>query len=555
MLIHLALKNFVIVKQLDLDIENGLTVLTGETGAGKSILLDALQFILGARADSGVIREGCDNSDLCAIFSCNDAAQTFLIEAGLNDEDQRQVIIRRVIEKNGRSRAWINGVVATLTQLKALGATLLDIHGQHAQQSLLTASGQRELLDAFGNYPEALSNVFYAYRAWHQAHLELDQAKENAQKLADEAERLAWINEELSQIEPVPGEWESINAEHRRLGNASEIIEGVRQSVQMLDSGRDSIVSMLGAQAAALEQLSRYDEKLAHLSAQLFEAQAICEDCLRELEHYLDRTDLDEAHFEKIDQRVTQYFNAARKFHVLPEALHEKYTQTQERLQALSQSLDLDRLSRLEQEALHNYHVAAAQLTEKRRQAAQNLSERVTESMQSLAMNGGHFVIELKPESTPTPKGSEHCEFLVAGHAGVMARSLGKVASGGELSRISLAIAVITAQATPVNTLIFDEVDAGIGGAVAQTVGQLLQSLAAQRQVLCVTHLPQVASYADHHCLVQKQLIEKTTVSRLSVLNESERIREIARMLSGQCITDSSVKTAEEMIYSASRTH
>ena len=555
MLIHLALKNFVIVDELNLDIDNALTVLTGETGAGKSILLDALQLILGARADTGAIREGCHSADLCAIFAPNAAACAYLQSLALEQEHPQEVIIRRVIEKNGRSRAWINGVAVTLAQLKTLGATLLDIHGQHAQQSLLSAAGQLHLLDAFGRYPEALQAVQSAYEHWHEAYSALEQAKENAQKLADEAERLAWMNEELSQIEPRQGEWESINAEHRRLGNASEIVEGVRRCVQTLDAGRESVLRELAAQGAALEQLSRYDDKLAHLSAQLFEAQTITEDCVRELEHYLDRTDLDEAHFEKIDQRVTQYFNAARKFHVLPEELHLKYEQTQQRLNALSDSLDLDALSSQEQAALHQYRIAAAQLTQKRTQAAQALAQSVTQTMQTLAMKGGQLQVALKSDEAPSAKGSEHCEFLVAGHAGVTARSLHKVASGGELSRISLAIAVMTAQATPVDTLIFDEVDAGIGGAVAQTVGQLLQSLASERQVLCVTHLPQVASYADHHFLVQKQQTTQQTLSRVRALNEADRTHEIARMLSGQSITNSSLTTAQEMLNLAARAH
>ena len=549
MLTHLSLKDFVIVRELNLDVQSGLTVLTGETGAGKSILIDALEMILGARTDVGVIREGAQATDLTAIFEVNNDVARYLADAALAADDllDRSVIIRRMIDQNGRSRAWVNGIPVTLTQVRALGEQLLDVHGQHAHQSLLKPASQLALLDTFGHYPEELSAVRQSYHAWKKASDALQEAKNNAQKLADEAERLSWVHEELSAIDPKEGEWETINAEHKRLANAHDIIDGLRDAIETLDAGDRSVVSALGREAAHIDHLSQYDERLAGYAQQLYEAQAVAEDALRELERYLDRTDLDESRFEEIDERVSLYFNAARKFHVLPETLFEKYTETCDKLQSLEASLDLEALIAAEKTAQSTYLKCARALTLKRQTTAKDLSAKVTAAMQTLAMTGGAFEIALTA-SSPTVHGVETCEFLVAGHTGVSARPLTKVASGGELSRISLAIAVITSTATPVDTLIFDEVDSGVGGAVAEVVGKLLQTLAADRQVLCVTHLPQVAVFGHHHMRVQKQQTENATESRLVALDADARIEEIARMLGGQTITDTTKANAAEML-------
>ena len=549
MLTHLSLKDFVIVRELNLDVQSGLTVLTGETGAGKSILIDALEMILGARTDVGVIREGAQATDLTAIFEASDEVAHYLADAALATDDllDRTVIVRRMIDQNGRSRAWVNGIPVTLTQVRALGEKLLDIHGQHAHQSLLKPASQLALLDTYGHYPQELSAVRDSYHAWKKAADALQEAKENAQKLADEAERLSWVHEELSSIDPKEGEWETINAEHKRLANAHDIIEGLRDAIETLDAGDRSVVSALGREAAHIDHLAQYDNNLAGFAQQLYEAQAVAEDALRELERYLDRTDLDESRFEEIDERVSLYFNAARKFHVLPETLFEKYTETCDKLQSLEASLDLDALIAAEKAAQSTYQKCARALTLKRQATAKDLSAKVTAAMQTLAMTGGTFEIALSA-SNPSVHGVETCEFMVAGHAGVSARPLTKVASGGELSRISLAIAVITSTATPVATLIFDEVDSGVGGAVAEVVGKLLQTLAADRQVLCVTHLPQVAVFGHQHMRVQKHQTENATESRLVALQADTRVEEIARMLGGQTITDTTKANAAEML-------
>ena len=537
MLTHLTLKDFVIVRELSLDLNTGLTVLTGETGAGKSILIDAIQLILGARGDAGVVREGAKQADLTAIFDISQPAFEKLCEAGLADEAEdlleKTAIIRRVIDKTGRSRSWINGVAVTLAQVKEVASDLLDIHGQNAQQSLLKPSGQ-----------------LAPYCKWQAAQKELLEAKENAKKLADEADRLTWINEELSQINPQKGEWEELNAEHKRLGNAHDILQALDSASEELSDNDQSALSLIGRNAEKLQNLAQYDEKLGEIADQLAEAQAIVEDAVRELERYGDRTDLDENRFEEVDQRVSLYFNAARKFHTLPEALFEKFEETSAQLALLQKGLDLQALEDKEKTALNEYMLAAKALSAKRLRAAKELSRAVTDSMQMLSMGGGKFEVQLTP-CDPSASGLERCEFLVAGHSGVAPRALSKVASGGELSRISLAISVITSKQTPVDTLIFDEVDAGIGGAVADVVGKLLKKLSLERQVMCVTHLPQVASYGLTHLKVEKSQDGEATVSRLSVLNKTERIEELARMLAGSDVTKKARDNAQELIENA----
>lgn len=553
MLLHLSLKDFVIVKELSLDLSTGLTVLTGETGAGKSILIDALQLILGGRADSGVIREGAKQTDLTAIFEVNDEVFAHLRDSALTTEDdllEKTAIIRRVIDRNGRSRSWINGVAVTASQVKEIAAQLLDIHGQNAQQSLLKTSGQLALLDAYGGYGKELAETKVAFATWQDAQKRLSQAKENAKRLSDEADRLAWMHEELSQINPQKGEWEELNAEHKRLGNAHDILEALDAAKTELSENDESALSLLGQHTEQLQSLSQYDEKLGEIANQLSEAQAILEDAVRELERYSDRTDLDESRFEEVDERVSLYFNAARKFHTLPEALFEKYEETGRKLKALQQNLDLEALEKEEEKARQSFMQVAKELSKKRRQAAKTLSVAVTDAIQMLSMTGGRFEASLS-ECEPYSLGVEKCEFLVAGHTGVAARALSKVASGGELSRISLAISVITSKSTPVDTLIFDEVDAGIGGAVADVVGKLLKKLSFERQVMCVTHLPQVACYGKNHLKVQKSQEDDTTVSRLRELNDDQRVEELARMLAGADITEKARANARELIENA----
>ena len=362
MLTHLSLKDFVIVKELNLDLASGLTVLTGETGAGKSILIDAIQQILGARSDTGMIREGAKQTDLTAIFEINDEVLQILRDQAFIAEDdllEKTAIIRRVIDRNGRSRSWINGIAVTISQVKELATKLLDIHGQNAQQSLLKPSDQLALLDAFGSYTDELAATRKAFYLWQQAQKRLFEAKEDAKKLADEAERLAWVHEELSQIRPIKGEWEELNAEHRRLGNAHDILDALESASGDLSDSDESALSLLGRNTERLQALAQYDEKLGDIANQLNDAQAIVEDAVRELDRYRDRTDLDEGRFEEVDARVSLYFNAARKFHTLPEDLFEKFEETTQKLKALQQNLDLETLEK-EEEVTHSAYLSVA---------------------------------------------------------------------------------------------------------------------------------------------------------------------------------------------------
>lgn len=551
MLTHLSLKDFVIVDEMAIDLTKGLTVLTGETGAGKSILIDALQFILGARADTSVIREGAKQCDLTGIFEVSPQLAHSLQQAGLMQQDdvleERTVIIRRVIDQSGRSRAWVNGVAITATQAREIGEQLLDIHGQHAHQSLLKPMGQLLLLDTFGGYNDQLRATQNAFTDWHLALQALSQAKEQSQKLAEEAERLAWVHEELSQINPQENEWEELNTEHKRLGNAHDILSALDQASQELTCDDNCVLGILSRHASQLEALSQYDPRLGEIAQQLYEAETLVADANRELERYRSRTDLDESRFEEVDSRVSLFFNAARKFHVLPEDLYQKLQQTNQKLQSLQQSLNIESLLQQEQLTKSLFEVKAKELSRLREKHAKILSQKVTEAMQNLSMKGGRFEVLLHP-CEPSTIGLERCEFLVAGHSGVTPRSLAKVASGGELSRISLAISVITSHATPVETLIFDEVDSGIGGATADVVGKLLRTLGKERQVLCVTHQPQVASYGHQHLYVSKKDLNGQTISQIEELNFDKRIGEIARMLGGQAITDKVRANAKELL-------
>ena len=516
MLTALSLRDFVIVESLSLDVRRGFTVLTGETGAGKSILIDALQLILGGRADAGVVREGAERTNIVAEFQPPESARKWLAANELESGDD-MLMIRRTVDVKGRSRAWVNGVSVAASPLRELGETLIDVHGQHAHQSLLKAR-----------------------RA-------LDDATANADAIAEKAERLAWMIEDLEALSPRGGEWESLNEDHRRLSHGVAIAEGLNEVLGTLTEDGESASAMLSSAHAKLSSLSRYDAKLASVAETLSTGIDLIEEAARDAARYLDRAELDGERFAEVDRRVSHYYELARKFRTEPESLHELLEKSRSELKVLTGAKDVEALRKAEASARGSYDVAAASLSEARRHGALALGEAVTAQMQHLAMKGARLEIALVNQP-PSASGSEHCEFLIAGHAGVQTRPLIKVASGGELARISLAIAVITAAAMPVPTLIFDEVDSGIGGATAEVVGQLLHRLGESRQVLCVTHLPQVAACGDNHWRVEKQFTGETTRSSLRVLTARERVEEVARMLAGISISDNTRAVAQEML-------
>jgi DNA repair protein RecN (Recombination protein N) len=547
MLLSLAIRNFVIVDELALDFAPGFTVLTGETGAGKSILIDALQLALGERAEADVLRDGSSRAEVSAEFAASPAAAQWLREHELQGDDDT-VLLRRTIDAGGRSRAFINGTAVTLVQLRALGDLLIDVHGQHAHQSLLRPAAQLQLLDAHGNLGAAERDVGAAYVHWRRAVRALEEAQQMAGAANVEQQRLRWIVDELAPVAPQPGEWALAEAEHRRLAHGAGLLEGSQAAIDLLADAEDSALAQIDAAADRLSKLTGFDARLQPAVDALEGARAQVDDAARTLSRYLAGADLDQARLAEVEARVTELHAAARKFRCAPEDLAPLLESSRAKLAALAASGDLDALRGREAQARAGYDRAALLLSRQRAQAAQNMAREVTRAMQDLAMAGGRFEATLT-ECEPSATGSERVEFLVAGHAGVAPKPLPKVASGGELARISLAISVIAATATPVATLIFDEVDAGIGGAVAETVGRLLKQLGSDRQVLCVTHLPQVAARGDQHLVVSKvPAADGRPVCRIGALDRKTRIDELARMLGGVQITDTTRKHAREML-------
>lgn len=553
MLTTLSLRDFVIVDSLSLDVSRGFTVLTGETGAGKSILIDALELVLGGRADAGVVREGCDRANIVAEFSVTKRTRAWLESNELHLEDD-SLMIRRTVDSHGRSRAWVNGIAVTVSQLRELGETLIDVHGQHAHQSLLKPVYQLKLLDDHAGTQSERQAVKKAYTEWQTAKKQLDDATANADALAEKAERLSWMIEDLEVLAPKKGEWEALNLDHKRLAHGVAITDGLGAALQSLTEGESSVSTALSAVHGKLSALTRYDERLSDMASTLGTAIDLVEEAARDVSRYLDRCDLDTESFERVDRRVAQYFELSRKFRTEPECLWELLESSRRKLQSLTGKKDVEALRQTERFARAAYDQAAKSLTDARFQGAKKLSEAVTKEMQTLAMKGACLEVSLIP-NPPSSGGSEHCEFLIAGHAGVQPRPLIKVASGGELARISLAIAVITAAETPVPTLIFDEVDSGIGGATAEVVGRLLHRLGESRQVLCVTHLPQVASCGDSHWRVEKMTVNNRTLSSVKTLQSEDRVFEIARMIAGVEISQKTLDVAEELLQSSHLQH
>ena len=550
MLELLSLKDFVIVPPLAAEASSGLTCLTGETGAGKSILIDALELVRGARSDTGLIREGAERTEVCAEFDVTPRVKKWLTSAGLDESDT--VILRRTVDVKGRSRAWINATPVTITQMRELGERLVDIHGQHAHQSLLKTSHQLQLVDGFGNTQPLRLAVREAWVDWQERARVLRQATQDTERLQAEAERLGWISELFDELDPQEGQWEELSKEHALLSNSAEIVGHIRAASVALSQGDVSAVSLTTQAQAELSAAAKFDPSLAQYEESLSEAAAVLDDISRDISRHLDAFNVDENRFSEIDERLSMYWKLSKKLHRAPEELYAYRQEVRSRLEELTENADVELLQKAEQKAREVFMKRAAALTQARVKAAQELSQAVTEQMQHLAMTGGRLEITL-PACEPWAGGLERCEFLVSGHAGATPRPLTKVASGGELARISLAIAVITAQITPVPTLIFDEVDSGIGGAVAEVVGRLLRRLGENRQVLCVTHLPQVAACAHQQWLVQKQSHDNVTTSSLKPLTDKERIREIARMAGGLQITEATLQAAQELIESARR--
>ncbi|EMD9437627.1 DNA repair protein RecN [Burkholderia cepacia] len=547
MLRHLSIRDFVIVAALDLEFDSGFSVFSGETGAGKSILIDALALALGERADASVVRTGCGRADITAEFTPHDRVARWLDEHAFDTEDT--VMLRRVIDANGRSRAFINGTSATLAQLRELGEMLVDIHGQHAHQLLMRPDAQRELFDTHAGLVADAANVARAWRVWRDATQAIEAAKAHERELQLEREKLAWQLAELDKLAPQPGEWDEVSNEHKRLSHSANLIDGVRGALNALSEADDAMLAQLGAIVSKLRSLADYDTALGDALASLEPAEIQLQEAVYSLSHYAQRVDLDPERLAQVETRLDALHSTARKFRLPPDTLHEEHAARRAQLAALDAAADLGALEATQAKAREAYLADAGHLSKARAQAAKALGTAVTAGMQELSMAGGSFEVALVPLADGGPHGLEQVEFRVAGHPGVPLRPLAKVASGGELARISLALAVIASAASPTPTLIFDEVDTGIGGGVAEVVGRLLHQLGRDRQVLCVTHLPQVAARGDHHFQVAKGADERGgTVSTVVALDRANRIEEVARMLGGLEITATTRKHAKEML-------
>ena len=545
---RIVLRDFVIVSELELDLASGFSVLTGETGAGKSILIDALQLVTGSRADSGVIREGAARTDVSAEFDTAPGVQALLEEAGFEagPDGSGTLLLRRTVDTQGKSRAWVNGSPATAQQLRAIGEQLLDIHGQHAWQSLTRPDAVRGLLDAYAKVDAKTLSALW--NTWRQSQTALATAIQAQDSLQRERERLAWQIGELEKLSPQTGEWLDLNANHSRLANGQALLDAAQSAVALLEEDDNNALRPLNAALLQLQNQAHLEPDFKDPVDALSSAIAQVEDAVHTLRGYARRTELDPARLAELDTRMTLWVSLARRYKRAPHDLPDLLQSWRNELVLLDAAADLEGLQAQEKKAHAAYLAEAQTLTKARTKAAPLLAQSITQAMQGLGMQGGQFQVALQPSAQPMQSGLEDIEFLAAGHVGSTPRPVGKVASGGELSRMALAIAVTTSQLGTAQTLIFDEVDSGVGGAVAETVGRLMKQLGVDRQVLAVTHLPQVAACADHHLVVAKQVQGKITLSSVAAVNGEQRVGEIARMLGGEKLSNTTLAHAKEML-------
>ncbi|MBX3629458.1 MAG: DNA repair protein RecN [Nitrosomonas sp.] len=552
MLKHLSIQNFVIVDRMALEFSPGFTVLTGETGAGKSILIDALSLVLGERGDANQIRQGCERAEISALFDIRTLTE---LSAWLNEQDLQSdtddCLLRRILDSSGRSRAFINGHAATLQQLRSAGEYLVAIHSQHAHQLLLQKDAQRELLDAFAHCRELAQDVKTAYKSWQNLQRQRIACEQQLSDILDKREQLVWQIGELSDLNVSCAEWESLQTDHHRLSHLAGLVEATESAIDALSENETAVFGRINTVKSQLQQVAEYDVQLQTMIGLLESAQIQVQESIYELRHYRQQLDLDPQSLQEIEQRIAAIHHLARRYRVQPEELPDFLEKLMAQRDALDHAGNLDQLTEQEHAALQAYQTQARKLSAKRAKAAKEMSQAVTESMQILAMTGGIFSVTLTALEQSGVNGLEQVEFQVAAHKSLPLKPLAKVASGGELSRISLALQVIASSSGMAPTLIFDEVDVGIGGRVAEIVGQLLRRLGHTRQVLCITHLPQVAATGDHHWQVMKSGAEggRQINSQIKVLDVSARIEEIARMLGGVTITDATRRHAAEMLH------
>jgi len=551
MLRHLQIRDFAVIEELEVQFNDGMTVFTGETGAGKSIIVDALGLVLGDRAGSSIIRSHCDSTEITAIFEINDnqSINDVLEEQGIKFD--KELILRRVINRDGRSRAYINSTPVPAQQLRDLGESMIDIHGQHAHQSLLKRDVQRLLLDEFGQHYETVQQVLDIYLAWQTTNAELALLLGHDDDRDAHLALLQYQVQELEALNPVPAEIAALEDEYTRLSNVNRLLESSQQALNQLAEDEHSIFRQLNFVQHELQGAARFDQKLTSITDMLESAGIQINEAGSELTHYLNTLNPDPDRLRTVEERIESLHDIARKHKVKPEELAMQLQKLRSDLKEIEDSEQ--RLASLEQArdmALNKYWNVVDKLHALRIETAKKLGMTIKNKLCDLGMPGSRFQIEVRQieKNTPQRYGMDKIEYLVAINPGQPMYPLTKVASGGELSRISLAIQVIASKDKALPTLIFDEVDAGIGGAVAEIVGNLLHSLAVNRQVFCVTHLPQVAALGDNHLLVNKSTHAETTLTQILPLNKEERIEEIARMLGGLKITEQSRAHAREML-------
>jgi DNA repair protein RecN (Recombination protein N) len=555
MLIEIQVRNLAIVTSMELELQDGLTALTGETGAGKSILIDALGLALGERADNSLIRAGSDRTEVTAVFDLRGLSEAadWLKQQELDEADE--CILRRSLNRQGRSKAYINGRTVPLQQLQELGAFLVEIHGQHAHQSLLKTGHQRRLLDAYGGLQKLAQQVAQQYRRYETELSKLETLTATAEERASRLDLLRFQTNELKSLNLTSDEWGNLEQEHRRMSHQEQLGETCRTIIDGLDEEHQAIRSRLSSYVERLSDATQLDQSLNEPQQMLDGALIQVDETLASLRNYLNDMELDASRLQQLEERLGAIHDMARKYRVKPEQLLDKLSQTEEELQRLENSeIELAQLSQIVDQQHTTFLELGKKLSTKRKNVAQRLSGEITQAMQKLGMPGGKFRVSLHnlQQEQANANGFEQVEFMVSANPGMPLQPLSRVASGGELSRISLAIQVATIRFGSTPTLVFDEVDVGIGGGVAEIVGQMLRSLAASRQILCVTHLPQVAAQAMHHFQVQKTTQKKSTWTGIAKLQEEERIQEIARMLGGVQITQQTLAHAKEMIDLAS---
>lgn len=555
MLLHISVQNYAIVDHLDLELHEGMSVITGETGAGKSIMLDALSLTLGARTDSSIIRPGADKADILSSFDVSliPEAQAWLKERELNNE--QQCILRRVITREGRSRAYINGTPCPVADLKALGELLIDIHSQHEHQSLLKTDTHRRLLDEFAGATEHSRAVQSIAQRWRHTQQQLEQLSANEEEQRARRQLLTYQLEELDILAVSPEEVEQLEQEHKSLSNSENLLENCRQIIDTCcDNDSSNVLSIIGSLLQRAQSISAAPQAFVQATELLASAHIQIEEAVSEFNNFVDDFDADPQRQQWIEERLDSIYTLARKHRVIPEQLHELQAQLQTELEALDAGdASLEHLEQAAALLVTEYTQKAQVLTKRRGSAAKKLANAVMQQLQMLGMPDGQFSVVLKSldSDAPSAYGQENIEFLVSANPGQPLRGLAKVASGGELSRISLAIQVITAQTSRVPTLVFDEVDVGIGGPTAEIVGQLLRQLGESGQVLTVTHLPQVAAQGHQHLFVHKERRQNSTHTAVKLLSHEERVEEVARMLGGIDLTDESLLHARKILDSA----